>query len=260
LGLVADVARHHDLPFVCIPVGTRNHFARDLGLNRSYPLIALAAFDGPELMIDLAVASAANGEQRTFLNNATFGAYADMVAEPTYREAKLGTAQKLVSEIANGERPPSPLHFVNPEGQAFDSAFLIMVAVGSYELATISNLGTRGALDDGTLQVTVLEPSDEPDLRRLTTAAMLGSLQNADGFWQWTASELEVTSPIGLINLGVDGESLQWESPVTIRVEPQVLRVKVPPEIEPVPGPQSQPLSATVSDLWKLATGDDADA
>jgi diacylglycerol kinase family enzyme len=255
LGVVADVARRHDIPFVCVPVGTRNHFARDLGLNRSYPLHALGAFDGPEITIDVAVVGGGNGESRTFLNNATFGVYADMVADPDYRDAKLETAQKLISEIVSGEREPSPLHFDNPDGTSFDSAFLIMIAVGNYELASITDIGVRSALDDGVLQVSVLEPSDEPDLRRLTTAAVLGSLHNADGFWQWNAASFDVSSPIGLINLGVDGESLQWESPVTIRVEPHALRVRIPELVEPVPGPQSQPLSATVSDLWKIAIG-----
>jgi diacylglycerol kinase family enzyme len=255
LGLVAEVCRRHDIPFVCIPVGTRNHFARDLGLNRSYPLHALTAFHGREITIDVAVVESGNGERRTFLNNATFGAYADMVAEPSYREAKLETAQRLVSEVVNGDRQPSPLHFVHPDGQVFDSAFLIMVAVGEYQLDSLADIGIRSALDDGALQVSVLEPSDEPELRRLTTAAVLGSLENADGFWQWTAPELEVSSPIGLINLGVDGEALQWESPVTLRVEPRCLRVLVPEVIEAVPGPQSKPLAATVTDLWKVAIG-----
>jgi diacylglycerol kinase family enzyme len=255
LGLVADVARRHGIPFVCVPVGTRNHFARDLGLDRSYPLHALGAFNGPEITIDVAIVTGGNGEERTFLNNATFGVYADMVADPDYRDAKLETAQKLISEIVNGERQPSPLDFNNADGTAFDSAFLIMIAVGNYELDSITDIGVRSALDDGVLQVSVLEPSDEPDLRRLTTAAVLGSLQNADGFWQWNAESFEVSSSIGLINLGVDGESMQWASPVTARVEPHALRVRVPELVEPVPGPQAQPLSATVSDLWKVATG-----
>ena len=43
LAAVAEVAIERDLPFVCIPFGTRNHFARDLGLDRDDPLGALAA-------------------------------------------------------------------------------------------------------------------------------------------------------------------------------------------------------------------------
>ena len=46
LAAVAAVAIERDMPFVCVPFGTRNHFARDLGLDRDDPLGALAAFDG----------------------------------------------------------------------------------------------------------------------------------------------------------------------------------------------------------------------
>ena len=53
LAAVADVAIEQDIPFVCIPFGTRNHFARDIGLDRDDPIGALAAFDGEERRIDV---------------------------------------------------------------------------------------------------------------------------------------------------------------------------------------------------------------
>ena len=58
LAAVAEVAIEQDVPFVCIPFGTRNHFARDLGLDRSDPLGALAAFDdGVERRVDVAASA-----------------------------------------------------------------------------------------------------------------------------------------------------------------------------------------------------------
>src|SRR6266540_3158283 len=48
LAAVAGVAVERDLPLVCVPFGTRNHFARDLGLDRRDPVAALAGFDGSE--------------------------------------------------------------------------------------------------------------------------------------------------------------------------------------------------------------------
>src|SRR5690349_5007460 len=74
LAPVASVALERGLPFVCIPFGTRNHFARDLGLDRDDPAAALAAFDGIERRIDV---GRANG--RVFLNNVSIGAYAVLV-------------------------------------------------------------------------------------------------------------------------------------------------------------------------------------
>src|SRR5919199_3270110 len=64
LAAVAEVALERDLPFVCIPFGTRNHFARDIGLDRDDPFNALDSFDGDERRIDVARAN-----DRLFLNN-----------------------------------------------------------------------------------------------------------------------------------------------------------------------------------------------
>ena len=75
----------HDLPYVCIPAGTRNHLALDLGLDRDDVVGALDAFiDGGERRIDLAFV---NG--RIFVNNVSLGVYAEIVQSDAYRDAKL---------------------------------------------------------------------------------------------------------------------------------------------------------------------------
>jgi hypothetical protein len=73
LGAVAAAAIERGVPFVCVPSGTRNHFARDAGLPLD-PVAALAAFDGAERRLDV---GRANG--RVFLNNVSLGAYAGLV-------------------------------------------------------------------------------------------------------------------------------------------------------------------------------------
>ncbi len=83
--LVATVAARHDVAHVCIPAGTRNHFALDLGLDRDDVLGALDAFsDGLERRIDLAQVN-----DRVFVNNASLGVYAKVVQSDAYRDAKL---------------------------------------------------------------------------------------------------------------------------------------------------------------------------
>ena len=85
--LVAGIAAEHDLPFLVISAGTRNHFAMDLGLDRENPATCLDALtDGVEQRIDLGVIGG-----RTFVNNASFGAYAEVVQSPAYRDDKRGT-------------------------------------------------------------------------------------------------------------------------------------------------------------------------
>jgi hypothetical protein len=83
--LVADVARRHGVAMVCVPAGTRNHFALDLGLDRDDVVGALDAFgEAVERRVDLACV-----EDRVFVNNASLGIYATVVQSDAYRSAKI---------------------------------------------------------------------------------------------------------------------------------------------------------------------------
>ena len=84
--LVAGIAAEHDLPFLVISAGTRNHFALDLGLDRDDPSTCLAALsDGVEVRVDLGML-----EDRPFVNNASFGAYAEIVQSPAVPRSQGG--------------------------------------------------------------------------------------------------------------------------------------------------------------------------
>ena len=98
--LVAGVAARHGIPFVVITAGTRNHFALDLGLDREDPSACLGALsDGVELRVDLGMI---NGQ--VFVNNASFGAYAEVVETPAYRGDKLKTTLNLLPDLLQGHR------------------------------------------------------------------------------------------------------------------------------------------------------------
>ena len=97
--LVAGVAAGRDIPMTVISAGTRNHFALDLGLDRDDPASCLDALtDGVELRIDLGLIG-----DRTFVNNASFGVYAEVVQSPAYRDDKAGTV--LADAPGHAERP-----------------------------------------------------------------------------------------------------------------------------------------------------------
>ena len=93
--IVAAVAAELDLPYACVPAGTRNHFALDLGVDRDDVVGALDAFvDGGERRVDLAEV---NG--RVFVNNVSLGLYAEAVQRPGYREAKIRTILDTVPDM-----------------------------------------------------------------------------------------------------------------------------------------------------------------
>ena len=96
--LVAEVAADHEIPFVVITAGTRNHFALDLGLDREDPAACLGALtDGVDLRVDLGRAGT-----KTFVNNASFGAYAEVVQSPAYRDDKIGATLNLLPDLLSG--------------------------------------------------------------------------------------------------------------------------------------------------------------
>jgi diacylglycerol kinase family enzyme len=146
--LVAGIAAEHDLPFLCISAGTRNHFAMDLGLDRDDPSTCLAGLtDGLELRIDLGRIG-----DRTFVNNASFGAYAEVVRSPAYRDDKRGTTLQLLPGLLRGSGNGHRLRA--RAGQAeLDGPQALLVSNNVYETADIAGLGARAGLDAGKLGV-----------------------------------------------------------------------------------------------------------
>ena len=101
LAVVAAAACRHGLPFVCVPAGTRNHFAQDLGIDRRDVIGALRAFtDGVERRIDIGLV---NG--RLFLNNVSLGLYGDAVQQAAYRDAKLRSLVATANAVVSSKAP-----------------------------------------------------------------------------------------------------------------------------------------------------------
>jgi diacylglycerol kinase family enzyme len=224
LGLVAQVAMRHDIPFVCIPAGTRNNFARDLGLDYDDPRSALLAFSGKERRVDVGSIG-----ERVFLNNASFGIYPEIVREPGYRRARLLTAHTVITRVLNGEREPFDLRFSDPDGHAFHSAFMLLVANNPYDTLGLDTVGWRSKLTRGVLQVSMVRALDVEAVERLAGGMLLGHPGARDGWLQWHCQTLSLDAASGRLEVGVDGEHLQFPAPVELRSHPRALRVLVPP-------------------------------
>ena len=150
--IVAAVASRHDIPYVCIPAGTRNHFALDIGVDREDVIGALDAFHhGSERRIDLAQV---NG--RVFVNNASIGFYGKVVQSPEYRDAKLRTVIEMLPDLLGPGAVPFDLRFTDPDGADYEAAQLVLVSNNRYQLDPLDAQGTRGTMDGGTLGVVVV--------------------------------------------------------------------------------------------------------
>jgi diacylglycerol kinase family enzyme len=211
--IVAMVAAELDLPYACVPAGTRNHFALDLGVDREDVVGALDAFvSGGERRVDLAEV---NGQ--VFVNNVSLGLYADAVQRPGYREAKMHTLLDTVPEVLGPDARPPNLEWRGPTGQ--ESAVAILVSNNQYRLGRAVGSGTRPRLDQGTLGVTVLAP----------IVADGGSVKRKLAMQQWTTREFEVDSEEP-VPAGIDGEAVVLQPPLRFGIRPAALRVRIAPQ------------------------------
>ena len=122
--IVAAVAAELGLPYACIPAGTRNHFALDLGVDRDDVVGALDAFvDGGERTVDLAEV---NG--RVFVNNVSLGLYAEAVQRSEYRDAKLRTLLDTVPDVLGPEGEGLDLRWTGPGGQVHRAGAVVLVS------------------------------------------------------------------------------------------------------------------------------------
>jgi diacylglycerol kinase family enzyme len=222
--LVADVARRHGLPFVCVPAGTRNHFALDLGLDRDDVAAALDAFgDAVERRIDLAVLG-----DRVFVNNASLGVYATVVQSPGYRDAKVTTVAQRLPDLLGPDAERADLRFDDPEGASQSSADVVLVSNGAYRLDSLNGFGSRARVDAGVLGVVTVTVDRARDVPALVSAELTGRIARFRGYRAWVAPEFVVNSDQALVDVGVDGEALRLPPPLRFRALPGALRVRVP--------------------------------
>jgi diacylglycerol kinase family enzyme len=203
--IVAEVAARHDLPFVCVPAGTRNHFALDLGVDVHNVVGALDAFfHDDERRIDL---GRVNG--RVFVNNVAMGVYGAVVQSPEYRDNKIRTTVRLLPGLIGPEVAPFDLRFETADGNVQQGADLVVVSNNPYGIAPPPRRGTRGRLDAGMLGVIAVTG---PPPRGVT---------------EWTTPVFRVDSGAA-VALGIDGESVEMEPPLLFEVLPQALRIRNP--------------------------------
>jgi diacylglycerol kinase family enzyme len=222
--LVASIAVEHDLPFVCVSAGTRNHFALDLGIDREDPRLSLQAFnDGIERRIDYATIG-----DRLFVNNVSLGIYATIVQQEGYREAKSETTKAMLPEMLGRTKEPFDLQFTEPGGAEVDGAFLIQVSNNPYVLGATLDASQRRRLDTGTLGVVAISAASGTEAAQVFVLSALGQRRRSRYWHEFTATEFEVRSRSGKAYVGVDGEALELPTPLEFTIHPRGLRLLVP--------------------------------
>jgi diacylglycerol kinase family enzyme len=250
--LVAQVAMEHGLPYVCVPAGTRNHLALDLGLDRDDVVGALEAFtSGIERPIDLAFVN-----DRIFVNNVSLGVYAEIVQSDAYRDAKRETVEKMLPELLGPSAKQFDLRFTGPDGDEHRSSQMLLVSNNPYVLDSLVSAGSRPRMDTGELGIVAIEIKNAAAAARLVSLEALHAVRRFEGWTEWSADIFQVDSG-SPVAAGIDGEAVVLDPPLRFTISPSGLRVLLPPSAVGLSPAALRPaLSAsTVGELWGIAAG-----
>jgi len=214
-----------DAILAVIPVGTYNHFARDLGIPLPWRE-ALEVVTGGEIKpID-----AARINERFFVNNISMGLYPELVARreekgrdyPRWKArlyAAFGTLQKY---------PHIAVTLDSEHHHEVIRTHVLMISNNTYDLSRIGIEAPRKALEEGRLTVYWLPHVPRLALTKFVAHYLAGRVHEAPGFRSFRTSRIQLQSPKRHLDLGIDGEVVTMDTPLTITIMPQSLSVKVP--------------------------------
>ncbi|MGZ2412037.1 diacylglycerol kinase family enzyme [Sphingomonas sp. F9_3S_D5_B_2] len=209
-----------------LPLGTLNHFARDLGIPFDIEAATALVAEAPERRVDVAEM---NG--RIFINNSAIGLYPLMVVDRDQQQRRLGRSKRLAMLVASARMLARFNHqrltlTVNDEKARVDTP-LLFVGNNDYRV-DIGAPGKRESLDDGELSVLVMRKKTRAGFIAASVRALLNRSREDDMVRLDDVQRLRVESHRGKLAVSLDGEVVRAEPPLDYRIRKQALRVIAP--------------------------------
>lgn len=215
----AAVAVAANKPLMVVPAGTLNHLARDLGLIGAGDA-AHAVKHGQTVAMDVGLI-----DGKTFLNTASFGSYVTLVDARERLESKIGKWPAAIVALIRVLRNSEPIE-VELDGQR---RLIWMIFIGNCRYHPSGFTPSwRERLDDGLLDIRVVDASQPYSRSRLVAAIVTGRLGRSRVYDQWRTERLEVKSLNGPLRLARDGETFDGSAEFTVEKKPRALAVYVP--------------------------------
>lgn len=221
--VVQSLVNNADATLGVIPVGTYNHFARDLGIPLDWRAALDVATSGESRIIDVG-----HINDHYFVNNVSLGLYPELVArrEEHGRDYPRWKARVYAFVATLRKYPHVTIAVETEHRQEIIRSHVFIVSNNSYDLSRIGVEAPRHALTEGRLSVYWL-----PHLRRLALARLgahylAGRVGTTPGFRSFRTSRLKVQSRRRTLHLGIDGELFTMSTPLVITIIPQSLQVK----------------------------------
>ena len=214
-----------DAIFGVIPVGTYNHFAKDLGLPLPWREALDVVLTGEIKPID-----SARINERFFVNNISMGLYPELVArrEEKGRDYPRWKARLYAAYATLQKYPHVAVTLESEHHQEVVRTHMLMISNNSYDLSRLGIESPRLALEEGRLSIYWLPHVPRLALTRFVAHYLAGRVHNTPGFRSFRTSRVKVQSSKRRLHLGIDGEVVTMETPLVITIVPQSLSVKVP--------------------------------
>jgi YegS/Rv2252/BmrU family lipid kinase len=225
VGAAASALAGSDATLGILPLGTLNHFARDLGIPADLGKAAALIAKGRERAVDVAQV---NG--RTFVNNSAIGLYPLMVVDRENQQHRLGRSKRLAMLVASfrtlAKFHDDRLTLTSNEGRSSVDTPLLFVGNNEYRVA-MPGAGSREALDDGHLCVLVMRKKGVPGFLAATARALIGLAREDDMVRIDDVERLRVDSSRASLTVSIDGETCRMKPPLDYRIRQGALRVRV---------------------------------
>jgi diacylglycerol kinase family enzyme len=216
------------IPLGVLPLGTLNHFAKDVGIPLTLPEAVRAIAHGTVRQVDV---GEVNG--RIFVNNSSIGLYTHMVRRRDAMREQLGRGKWVAmfwATVAVFRRFPVIRTTLEMGGRAVSRTTpFVFVGNNEYEMSLLA-LGRRSRLDAGVLSIYVGNRTGRFGMLRLAFRALLGRLRQAADFDDWVAPELLIETRRRRVRVAADGEVMRMQPPLRYRSRPKHLSVIVPDE------------------------------
>ena len=208
-----------------IPVGTYNHFAKDLELPLDWRKALDVIVNGETRQVDTARIN-----DRFFVNNISLGLYPDLVSQ---REAKGRDYPRWKARLYAAYRtlrkyPSVTLNIETEHHQEVFRTHVFMVSNNSYVLSRIGIEAPRNTLEEGRISVYWLPHISRLKMMKFVGNYLAGRVRKTPGFRSFRTAAMKMQSPRKTLRVGVDGEVFTLETPLVVTSVPKSLRVRVP--------------------------------
>lgn len=231
VGTVAGAVAGTGTALGVLPLGSFNHFARDVGIGDDLDEAAAVLAAGHRRRLDLVEVHGAGGEPRPMVNNAILGFYPHAVRRRRRGAGgRVGKALATFSALVPTLRRPPFLDLRLGGDGGERSAVTPFLFVGNNEYRmNLFAFGARPRLDDGRLFVFLVHSSSRRSLLGLLLLYAVADIRRHRRVEQWSAAELTVEAAERELDVFVDGELHRLATPLAFRVRPGALTVVAPP-------------------------------